>query len=262
MPRILRWRFTLEEMTPLWRAGRRSDQFALALLDPEYLGLRSGRAMVGISCCLPLEKQIQTNETIHDALTNRRMAARIRSPFSPAATQTAFRVTILQTPSVSTVETTILLTFLSVKTFTRDGMSAMLCGVGTCTAELARFLAILVSRRNAFLANDKHNLNQRPMALPMASAPKYSSQSNQRAINVAILTMATLAHFRRGCQIRARTDQQNERGWMSVDRHFVRLDLNRQQRNPVLAQDLLLLCDEIFVIGRLQSRSQAFQTLL
>ena len=47
-----------------------------------------------------------------------------------------------------------------------------------------------------------------------------------------------------------------------MDRHFVWFDLNRQQGNPVLAQSFSLLCDETFVVGRLESRSQAFQTLL
>jgi hypothetical protein len=80
-----------------------------------YLGLRCGRVVVaaGISVCLDFEKQIQTNEIIHEALTNRRMAARIRSPLAPAASHTTFRVTIRHTASVSAVETAILLIFLS-----------------------------------------------------------------------------------------------------------------------------------------------------
>ena len=78
-----------------------------------YLGLCSGRVVAGISVRLDFEKQIQTNEITHDALTNRRMAVRIRSPLSPAASQTAFRVTIRHTPSVNNVEIAILPSFLS-----------------------------------------------------------------------------------------------------------------------------------------------------
>jgi len=74
-----------------------------------YLGLRGGRAVApGTSVCLDFEKQIQANEITHDALTKRRMAVRIRSPLSPAATQTAFRVIIRQTTSVNNVEMVVL----------------------------------------------------------------------------------------------------------------------------------------------------------
>jgi hypothetical protein len=61
--------------------------------------------------CLDFEKQIQTNEIIHEALTNRSMAVRKRSPLSPAATQTTFRVIIRQTTSVNNVEIAILESF-------------------------------------------------------------------------------------------------------------------------------------------------------
>jgi len=79
-----------------------------------YLGLRGGPVLApGMSVCLDFEKQIQTNEITHEALANRRMAVRIRSPLSPAATQTTFRVIIRQTPSVSIVEIAILDSFLA-----------------------------------------------------------------------------------------------------------------------------------------------------
>jgi hypothetical protein len=75
--------------------------------------LRCGRVVVaaGISICLDFEKQIQTNEITHEALTNRRMAVRIRSPLSPAATQTAFSVIIRHTTSVNNVEMIVLPSF-------------------------------------------------------------------------------------------------------------------------------------------------------
>ena len=76
-----------------------------------YLGLRCGRVVAaGISVCLDFEKQIQTNEITHEALTNRRMAVRIRS-LSPAATQTAFRVITRHTISVKNVEMVVLPSF-------------------------------------------------------------------------------------------------------------------------------------------------------
>jgi hypothetical protein len=79
-----------------------------------YLVLRGGPVVAPrMSVCLDFEKQIQTNEITHEALTNRRMAVRIRSPLSPAATQTTFRVIIRQTPSVSIVEIAILDSFLA-----------------------------------------------------------------------------------------------------------------------------------------------------
>jgi len=64
-----------------------------------------------MSVCLDFEKQIQTNEITHEALTNRRMAVRKRSPLSPAATQTAFRAIIRHTISVNNVEMVVLPSF-------------------------------------------------------------------------------------------------------------------------------------------------------
>jgi len=74
-----------------------------------------------ISVCLDFEKQIQTNEITQEALTTRRTAARIRSPLAPAASQTAFRVIILQTPSVNNVEIAILESFLAKENSVSDG---------------------------------------------------------------------------------------------------------------------------------------------
>jgi len=87
-----------------------------------YLGLRAGPVVAtGTSVCLDFEKQIQINEITHEALTKRRMAVRIRSPLSPAATQTTFRVIIRQTPSVSIVEIAILDSFLAKENSVSDG---------------------------------------------------------------------------------------------------------------------------------------------
>ena len=176
--------FTFRGLTPAWHVGRHSDQLAFAPGDPVYIGLRNGRAVAGIFCGFDFEKQIQTREISHKALTNRRTAARIRSPLAPAASQTAFRVTIRHTARVSAVEMAILLIFLSGERRTPCDLSkwAMLSGLGTRIAERIGFLAVLVKSRNAFFTSDKQNLNQRPIALPIASAPKYSSQSNQGLI--------------------------------------------------------------------------------
>ena len=91
-----------------------------------YLGLRCGQVVVaaGISVCLDFEKQIQTNEITHEALTTRRMVVRIRSPLSPAATQTAFRVIIRHTTSVNNVE------MVASPSFPRDEDPADNCRLG------------------------------------------------------------------------------------------------------------------------------------
>ena len=176
--------FTFRELTSAWQVGRRSDQLAFAPVDPVYIGLHNGRAVAGIFFRFDFEKQIQTSEITHEALTNRSTAARIRSPLAPAASQTAFRVTIRHTASVSAVEIAILLIFLSGERRPRCDLSkwATLSGLETRIAECIGFLAVLVKSRNAVFASDKQNLNQRPIALPIASAPKYSSQSNQGRI--------------------------------------------------------------------------------
>ena len=78
------------------------------------MGLRnSTRRQQGIFFGFDFEKQIQTSEITHEALTNRRTAARIRSPLAPAASHTAFKVTIRQTPSVNNVEIAIQESFLA-----------------------------------------------------------------------------------------------------------------------------------------------------
>jgi hypothetical protein len=101
--------------------GRRRDQFAFAPVGPVYLGLRNGRAVAEIFFRFDFEKLIQTREITHEAFTNRRMAVRIRSPLSPAASQTAFMVIIPQTPSVNNVETAILESFLAKENSVSDG---------------------------------------------------------------------------------------------------------------------------------------------
>ncbi len=140
--------FTFRELTPAWQVGRRSDQLARALVDPVYLRLRSGRAVAaGIPVCLDVEKQIQTNEITHEALTSRRIAVRIRSPLSPAGTQTAFRVIIRHTPSISNVETAILESFLAKENSVSDGRvsSRELYQSELQDEESRRFLAVFVN---------------------------------------------------------------------------------------------------------------------
>jgi hypothetical protein len=149
-----------------------------------YIGLHNGWAVEGIFSRFDVEKQIQTSEITHEALTNRRSAASIRSPLAPPASQTAFSVTIRHTASVSAVEITILLIFLRDERRPRCDKSkrATLSGLETRIVERIEFLAVAVKTRNAFFTSDKQNLNQRPIALPIASAPKYSSQSNHGRI--------------------------------------------------------------------------------
>jgi hypothetical protein len=112
-----------------------------------YLLLRSGRAVAaGIPSC-DFENQIQTKEITHEALTNSRMAVRIRSPLSPAASQTAFRVIILQTPSVNNVETAILESFLAKENSVSDGRVSLreLSPLELQDEESRRFLAVFVN---------------------------------------------------------------------------------------------------------------------
>jgi hypothetical protein len=120
--KVLRMRveFTFRGLTPSWRSGRNSDQFVFTPVDPVYIDLRNGRA-AGIFFGFVFEKQIPTSEITHEALTNRRIAARIRSPLAPAATQTAFKVIIRQTPSANKVETAILESFMAKENSVSDG---------------------------------------------------------------------------------------------------------------------------------------------
>jgi hypothetical protein len=110
--------------------------------------LRSGRAVTArIPVCLDFEKPIQTNEITHEALTNRRMAVRIRSPLSPATTQTAFRVIIRQTASVNNVETAILESFLAKENSVSDGrvLARELYPLELQDEESRRFLGVFVN---------------------------------------------------------------------------------------------------------------------
>jgi len=47
----------------------------------------------------------------------------------------------------------------------------------------------------------------------------------------------------------------------SVDRYFIRLDLKRQQGNPLVTEDFSLLGDETFVVWRFERRVQTLQAL-
>jgi len=139
-----------------------------------------------MSVCLDFEKQIQTNETTHEALTNRRMAVRKRSPLSPAATQTAFRVIIRQTTSVNNVEIDIAESFLAKENSVSDrrGSSRKLYPLELHDEDSRRFLAVVVNNRNSFLARETHRLDQKPKSLPKNRDPMYSNcHSGQGGIN-------------------------------------------------------------------------------
>ena len=187
------------ELKTAWQAGRRRDQLARALVYPAYPRLRTERAVAaGISVCLYFEKQIQTNEITQEALTTRRTAARIRSPLAPAASQTAFRVIILQTPSVNNVEIDILESFLAKENSVSDGRVSLseLYPWELRDKESRRFLAVFVNNRNSFLTRETHRLDHRPKSLPKNRDPMYSNcHSGQGGINVAILIMAYFSPF-------------------------------------------------------------------
>jgi hypothetical protein len=73
-----------------------------------YRALTEGLAATAVPLRRDFEQQIHTTEITQDAFTSRRIAASTRCPLSPTADQTVFRVAILQTVSVSSVETVIL----------------------------------------------------------------------------------------------------------------------------------------------------------
>jgi len=143
-------------------------------------------AAAGISVCLDFEKQIQTKEITHEALTNKSMAVRIRSPLSPAATQTAFRVIIRQTTSVNNVEIDIAESFLAKENSVSDrrGSSRKLYPLELQDEDSRRFLAVVVNNRNSFLTRETHRLDQKPKSLPKNRDPMYSNcHSGQGGIN-------------------------------------------------------------------------------
>ena len=153
-----------------------------------YLGFRCGRAVVtrGFSVYLDFEKQIQTKEITHEALSNRSMAVRNRSPLSPAATQTAFRVTIRQTTSVNNVEIAILESFLAKENSVSDGRESprKLYPTELQDEDSRRFLAVFVNNRNSFLTRETHRLDQKAKSLPKNRDPMYSNcHSGQGGIN-------------------------------------------------------------------------------
>jgi hypothetical protein len=141
-----------------------------------YLGLGTRWAVRCIVCRLDSEKQIQISEITHDALTNRRMAVRIRSPLSPAATQNAFRLTSRQTATVNNVEADILENFLAKEKSAPDGRVS--------SEESRRFLAVFVNNRNSILTMETHRVDHRPKSLPKNRDPMYSNcHSGQGGIN-------------------------------------------------------------------------------
>lgn len=153
-----------------------------------YLGFRCGRAVVtrGFSVCLDFEKQIQTKEITHEALTNRRMAVRKRSPLSLAATQTALRVITRHTISVNNVEIAILESFLTKENSVSDGRgsSRKLHPMELQDEDSRQFLAVFVNDRNSFLTRETHRLDQKPKSLPKNRDPMYSNcHSGQGGIN-------------------------------------------------------------------------------
>src|SRR5260370_40050153 len=79
--------------------------------------------------------------------------------------------------------------------YTVTSTSVKLSGFGNRSAEFPGLFTAPVNKRNSLLGNDKQNLNQKPNSLPIASAPKNSSQSNQGGINGAILMMAYFSPF-------------------------------------------------------------------
>lgn len=83
-------------------------QLAFARFDLVYRALTEGQAATAVPLRRDFEQQIHSTEITQDAFTSRRIAASTRCPLSPTADQTVFKVAILQTVSVSSVETVIL----------------------------------------------------------------------------------------------------------------------------------------------------------
>jgi hypothetical protein len=114
------------------------------------------------------------------------MAVRNRSPLSPAATQTAFRVTIRHIANVNNVENAILESFLAKENSVPDGRgsSRKLYSLELQNEESRRFLAVFVNNLNSFLTRESHRLDQKPKSLPKNRDPMYSNcHSGQGGIN-------------------------------------------------------------------------------
>ena len=79
-------------------------QLAFALFDLMYRALTEGRAATAIRFRRDLEQEIHS-EITQEALTSRRMAARMRSPRGPAAVQIGFQVIVTHATKVINVET-------------------------------------------------------------------------------------------------------------------------------------------------------------
>lgn len=94
------------------------SQLAFAVLD---LASAEEPPRTATSLRRDFEKQIHTNEITQDALTTRRIAARIRSPSAPASVQIGFQVVMIQTNKVSELETMIFPSLPSGSPFRGDG---------------------------------------------------------------------------------------------------------------------------------------------
>ena len=86
-------------------------QLAFALFDLMYRALTEGLAATTIRFRRDLEQEIHSNEITQEALTSRRMAARMRSPRGPAAVQIGLQVIVTHATKVNNVETVTLKSF-------------------------------------------------------------------------------------------------------------------------------------------------------
>jgi len=124
------------------------------------------------------ENQIHTNEIGQAALTKMRTTERTQSPSAPAAAQSGFHVTTVQTPSVNNVESTILPSLRS-----HD--------------HLRRPSSLRITNATSFLGRDTQKPNHSPRILPRIPAPitshhNQSGQSDDGGIDVAIPYYALL----------------------------------------------------------------------
>jgi hypothetical protein len=86
-------------------------QLAFALFDLMYRALTEGLGATAVPLRRDFEQQIHNNEITQEALTSRRMAARMRSPRGPAAVQIGFQVIVTHATKVNNVETVTLKSF-------------------------------------------------------------------------------------------------------------------------------------------------------
>lgn len=114
------------------------------------------------------EKEIQNTDITHAALTSISTPARMRSPCVPAAVHTGLEVMMTQAVSVSKVDITILNVLASPDRRYPDITERM--EVTSLGPRL--FLERILKREPRNCGRLKQNFSQRPIALPMASAPK------------------------------------------------------------------------------------------